>query len=150
MRRREFITVLSGAAAAWPLAARAHQRALPVVGILYVGTKDARAEASLASFRSGLAEFGYEEGRNLAFEYRWSEGQNGRLPAMAADLVRRQVALIVTAGGTPAAFAAKAATHTIPVVFTSGTDPIEVGLVASLSRPGENLTGVAAAHCGGG
>ena len=143
MRRREFITLLGGAAPAvtWPLAARAQQRPRPVIGFLEGISSDASAER-LRAFRQGLKEAGFVEGENVAIEYRWAENQPGRLPALASDLVRRRVAVIAATGGSAAAFAAKAATTTIPIVIRVQDDPVRVGLVASLARPGGNLTGV--------
>ena len=141
MRRREFITLLGGAAAAWPLAAHAQQPAIPVIGYLSSRSPD-ESRHLVEAFRMGLAAGGYVEGQNVAIEYRWGEGQYGRLPALAADLVSRGVAVLVTTGGEPSVLAAKAATSAIPIVFTVGGDPVKLGLVASLNRPGGNATGV--------
>jgi putative tryptophan/tyrosine transport system substrate-binding protein len=142
VRRREFITLLGGATAVcWSIVARAQQPPLPVIGFIDAGSA-AQRTMQVAAFRKGLAEAGYEEGRDVAIEFRWAEGQYGRFEELAADLVRRRVNVIVTLASATAALAAKAATTTIPIVFGSGGDPVKEGLVASLSRPGGNLTGV--------
>jgi putative tryptophan/tyrosine transport system substrate-binding protein len=141
MRRREFITLLGGAGAAWPLAARAQQSAMPVIGFVYPGTPEL-STGVVAAFRKGLGETGFVEGRNVAVEFRFAYNDNTRVAELLSDLIGRRVAVIVTPGSTSTALAAKGATISIPVVFSVGTDPVEIGLVTSLSRPGGNETGI--------
>ena len=140
MRRREFLRVLGGTMA-WPLAARAQQSAMPIIGFLDSGSRGTNANL-VAAFSLGLKQAGYVEGESVAIEYRWADGDYDRLPALAADLVRRQVSAIVATGGEPSGRAARAATTTIPIVFDSGISPVELGWVTSLNRPGGNMTGV--------
>src|SRR5262245_32063129 len=140
LHRRAFVALVGGAAAAWPLAARAQQAAMPVIGFLNSASAGPYRQF-VDAFRRGLNETGFFEGRNVSIDYRWAEGQYDRLPGFAADLVRRNVAVIVATGGPPAALAAKAATTTTPIVFITASDPVKLGLVASLNRPGGNATG---------
>jgi putative ABC transport system substrate-binding protein len=141
MNRRGFLAVMGGAAVGWPLCARAQRRSMPVIGLLSSASRD-RDGGRLLAFKEGLKDAGYVEGRNLAIDYRWADEHNERLPALAADLVSRQVEVIAAAGSSASALAAKAATSTVPIVFTTGFDPVDLGLVSNLARPGGNITGV--------
>jgi len=141
MRRRDFISLLGGTAVSWPLLAHAEQSATPVIGYLSGATHEMMHDY-VAAFHRGLADVGYTDGQNMTVDYRWAEGHNDRLPALAAELVRRRVDVIAVGGSTPGALASKAATQTIPIVFLVGTDPVKVGLVASMNRPGGNITGI--------